>query len=157
MIRRPPRSPLFPYTTLFRSGSTANSAAVRLARAHTGRDRVAVCADHPFFSYDGWFIGTTPMNAGIPKAVRELTLSFRYNDLASVRKLFDEYPGEIACLILEASRGEGPRGGFLHQTKRLCHEHGALFVLDECITGFRWHLGGAQRHYGITPDLSTFG
>ena len=140
-----------------KDGSTANSAAVRLARAHTGRDRVAVCADHPFFSYDGWFIGTTPMNAGIPKAVRDLTVSFRYNDLASVRKLFDEYPGEIACLILEASRGEDPRDGFLHETQRLCHEHGALFVLDECITGFRWHLGGAQRHYGITPDLSTFG
>jgi glutamate-1-semialdehyde 2,1-aminomutase len=140
-----------------KDGSTANSAALRLARAHTGRDRVAVCADHPFFSYDGWFIGTTPMNAGVPKAVRELTVSFRYNDLASVRKLFDEYPGEIACLILEASRGEDPRDGFLHETKRLCHEHGALFVLDECITGFRWHLGGAQRHYGITPDLSTFG
>ncbi len=140
-----------------KDGSTANSAAVRLARAHTGRDRVAVCADHPFFSYDGWFIGTTPMNAGVPKAVRELTLPFRYNDLASVRKLFDQYPGEIACLILEASRGEEPRDGFLHETRRLCHEHGALFVLDECITGFRWHLGGAQRHYGITPDLSTFG
>ena len=140
-----------------KDGSTANSAAVRLARAHTGRDRVAVCADHPFFSYGGWFIGTTPMSAGIPKAVRELTVSFRYNDLASVRKLFDEYPGEIACLILEASRGEDPRDGFLHETQRLCHEHGALFVLDECITGFRWHLGGAQRHYGITPDLSTFG
>jgi glutamate-1-semialdehyde 2,1-aminomutase len=140
-----------------KDGSTANGAAVRLARAHTGRDRVAVCADHPFFSYGGWFIGTTPMNAGIPKAVRELTVSFRYNDLASVRKLFDEYPGEIACLILEASRGEEPRDGFLHETQRLCREHGALFVLDECITGFRWHLGGAQRCYGITPDLSTFG
>jgi glutamate-1-semialdehyde 2,1-aminomutase len=140
-----------------KDGSTANGAAVRLARAHTGRDRVAVCADHPFFSYDGWFIGTTPMQAGIPKAVRDLTVSFRYNDLASVRKLFDEYPGEIACLILEASRGEEPRDGFLHETQRLCHEHGAVFVLDECITGFRWHLGGAQHCYGITPDLSTFG
>jgi glutamate-1-semialdehyde 2,1-aminomutase len=140
-----------------KDGSTANSAAVRLARAHTGRDKVAVCADHPFFSYAGWFIGTTPMNAGIPKSVRELTLSFRYNDLASVRRLFAEHPGEIACLILEASRGEDPVDGFLHETRRLCHENGALFVLDECITGFRWHLGGAQRHYGITPDLSTFG
>jgi glutamate-1-semialdehyde 2,1-aminomutase len=140
-----------------KDGSTANSAAVRLARAATGRDRVAVCTDHPFFSYDGWFIGTTPMQAGIPKAVRELTVGFRYNDLASVRKLFDEHPGEIACLILEASRGEEPRDGFLHETQRLCREHGAVFVLDECITGFRWDLGGAQRAYGITPDLSTFG
>ncbi len=140
-----------------KDGSTANSAAVRLARAHTGRDRVAVCADHPFFSYDGWFIGTTPMQAGIPKAVRDLSVSFRYNDLASVHKLFEEHPGEVACLILEASRGEEPRDGFLHEAQRLCREHGAVFILDECITGFRWHLGGAQRHYGITPDLSTFG
>jgi len=140
-----------------KDGSAANSAALRLARAATGRDRVAVCLDHPFFSSSDWFIGTTPMQAGIPRAVHELTVGFRYNDLASVRKLFDEYPGEIACLILEASRGEDPRDGFLHETQRLCREHGALFVLDECITGFRWHLGGAQRHYGITPDLSTFG
>jgi len=140
-----------------KDGSTANSAAVRLARAATGRDRVAVCLDHPFFSYSDWFVGTTPMPAGIPKAVRELSVGFRYNDLASVRKLFDEYPGEIACLILEASRGEEPRDGFLHETQRLCREHGAVLVLDECITGFRWHLGGAQRLYGITPDLSTFG
>jgi glutamate-1-semialdehyde 2,1-aminomutase len=140
-----------------KDGSTANDAAVRLARAATGRDRVAICAEHPFFSYGDWFIGTTPMNAGIPKAVRELTLSFHYDDLASVRRLFEEHPGEIACVILEASRGDDPKDGFLHETQRLCRRHGAVFVLDECITGFRWHLGGAQRLYGITPDLSTFG
>ncbi|HZO10229.1 MAG TPA: aminotransferase class III-fold pyridoxal phosphate-dependent enzyme, partial [Myxococcota bacterium] len=117
----------------------------------------AICADHPFFSYGDWFIGTTPMDAGIPRAVRELTVSFRYDDLASVERLFDAHPGEIACVILEASRGDDPRDGFLHETQRLCREHGAVFVLDENITGFRWHLGGAQRVYGITPDLSTFG
>jgi glutamate-1-semialdehyde 2,1-aminomutase len=140
-----------------KDGSTANDAAVRLARAATGRDRVAYCADHPFFSTGDWFIGTTPMSAGIPKAVRDLSVSFRYDDLESVRRLFEEYPGEIACVILEASRGDDPQDGFLHETQRLCHQHGAVFVLDECITGFRWHLGGAQRLYGITPDLSTFG
>ena len=140
-----------------KDGSTANDAAIRLARAHTGRDLVAACADHPFFSYGDWFIGTTPMNAGIPKAIRDLTLSFRYDDLGSVERLFAEHPGRIACLILEASRGEDPREGFLQRVQRLCRQHGAVFILDECITGFRWHLGGAQRHYGITPDLSTFG
>lgn len=140
-----------------KDGSTANDAAVRLARAHTGRDLLAVCADHPFFSYGDWFIGSTPMNAGIPQAVRDLTLQFRYDDLGSVERLFAEHPGRIACLILEASRGEDPREGFLHGVQRLCRKHGAVFILDECITGFRWHLGGAQRHYGITPDLSTFG
>jgi len=140
-----------------KDGSTANDAAIRLARAHTGRDLVARCSDHPFFSTGDWFIGTTPMSAGIPKAVRDLTLGFRYDDLDSVERLFAEHPGRIACLILEASRGEDPREGFLQGVERLCRRHGAVFVLDECITGFRWHLGGAQRHYGITPDLSTFG
>jgi len=140
-----------------KDGSTANDAAIRLARAHTGRDLVAQCSDHPFFSTGDWFIGTTPMNAGIPKAVRDLTLGFRYDDLGSVERLFAEHPGRIACLILEASRGEDPREGFLQGVERLCRRHGAVFILDECITGFRWHLGGAQRHYGITPDLSTFG
>jgi len=140
-----------------KDGSTANDAAIRLARAHTGRDLLAVCADHPFFSYGDWFIGSTPMNAGIPQAIRDLTLQFRYDDLGSVERLFAEHPGRIACLILEASRGEDPREGFLHGVQRLCRKHGAVFILDECITGFRWHLGGAQRHYGITPDLSTFG
>jgi glutamate-1-semialdehyde 2,1-aminomutase len=140
-----------------KDGSTANDAAIRLARAHTGRDLVAACADHPFFSTGDWFIGTTPMNAGIPKAVRELTLQFRYDDLGSVERLFAEHPGRIACLILEASRGEEPSADFLPGVQRLCRQHGAVLILDECITGFRWHLGGAQRHYGITPDLSTFG
>jgi glutamate-1-semialdehyde 2,1-aminomutase len=140
-----------------KDGSTANDAAIRLARAHTGRDLVARCTDHPFFSTSDWFIGATPMNAGVPKAIRELTLGFRYNDLGSIERLFAEHPGRIACVILEASRGEDPRDGFLHRVQRLCRAHGTVFVLDECITGFRWHLGGAQRHYGITPDLSTFG
>ncbi len=140
-----------------KDGSTANTAAVKLARAYTGRDLVAFCADHPFFSYDDWFIGKTPMNAGIPRAVTDLSLSFRYNDLESVRRLFEEHPGKIACLILEPARDEDPVDEFLHKTMELCHRNGAVFILDENITGFRWHLGGAQKHYDIVPDLSTFG
>lgn len=140
-----------------KDGSTANTAAVKLARAYTGRDLVAFCSEHPFFSYDDWFIGKTPMNAGIPRTISDLSLTFRYNDLESVRMLFDEHPGEIACLILEPARDQDPADGFLHKTMDLCHRHGAVFILDENITGFRWHLGGAQRYYGIVPDLSTFG
>lgn len=120
-----------------KDGSDATSAAVRLARAYTGRDMVAICADHPFFSTDDWFIGTTAMNAGIPDSVRALTVSFRYNDLQSVRDLFDRYPGRIACCILEAARTEEPLPGFLEGLKALCHDSGALFVIDEMITGFR--------------------
>ncbi len=140
-----------------KDGSDATSAAVRLARAYTGRDMIACCADHPFFSTDDWFIGTTKMNAGIPAAVSALTTSFHYNDLASVQALFENYPGRIAALILEPARMEEPQEDFLHQARRIAHENGALFILDEMITGFRWHMRGAQRLYDITPDLSCFG
>lgn len=130
---------------------------MKLARAYTGRDLVAFCSDHPFFSYDDWFIGKTPMNAGIPRSIADLSLTFRYNDLDSVCRLFDEHPGEIACVILEPARDQDPADGFLHKTNELCHRHGAVFILDENITGFRWHMGGAQKYYDIVPDLSTFG
>lgn len=140
-----------------KNGSDVTTAAIKLARAYTGRDLVAVCADHPFFSVDDWFIGSTPMAAGIPQMTRQATVKFRYNDLASVEALFARYPHQIACLIMEAETGEPPRNGFLHAVKALCHQHGALFILDEIITGFRWHNGGAQSCYDIQPDLSTFG
>ena len=140
-----------------KNGSDVTTAAVKLARAYTGRDRVAICADQPFFSIDDWFIGSTAMAAGIPQAIRDLTVPFHYNDLASVAALFDRYPGQIACLLMEAETVETPVNGFLHGVQKLCQENGALFILDEMITGFRWHIGGAQKQYGITPDLSTFG
>ncbi|MEZ4867883.1 MAG: glutamate-1-semialdehyde 2,1-aminomutase [Caldilineaceae bacterium] len=140
-----------------KNGSDVTTAAVKLARAYTGRDRVAICADHPFFSVDDWFIGSTPMAAGIPNAIRELTVKFRYNDLTSLEALFDQYSGEIACIIMEAETATAPADNFLQQAQALCHRHGALFILDEIITGFRWDKGGAQKCYGITPDLSTFG
>jgi glutamate-1-semialdehyde 2,1-aminomutase len=140
-----------------KNGSDVTTAAVKLARAYTGRDLVAVCADHPFYSVDDWFIGSTPMAAGIPKAVRKLTVKFHYNDLDSVKTLFEEHPGQIACVILEAETAEPPLNNFLGELQRLCQQHGALFILDEMITGFRWHLGGAQKYYGIVPDLAAFG
>lgn len=140
-----------------KDGSDATSGAIKLARAYTGRDYIALCGDHPFFSVDDWFIGTTAMGAGIPEATKRLSLSFRYNDLASAKALFDRYPGQIAAFILEPARHEEPADDFLHNLQRLCHENGALFILDEMITGFRWHESGAQKLYNITPDLSTFG
>jgi glutamate-1-semialdehyde 2,1-aminomutase len=140
-----------------KDGSTATSSAVKLARAHTGRDLIAICGDHPFFSTYDWFIGTTPVSSGVPDVIKELTVKFRYNDLASVQALFAAHPGRIACVILEAARAEDPAEGFLHNLKRMCHENGALFILDEMITGFRWHNGGAQKYYSIVPDISCFG
>jgi glutamate-1-semialdehyde 2,1-aminomutase len=140
-----------------KDGSDATSSAVRLARAYTGRDLIACCGDHAFFSIDDWFIGTTPMNAGVPEAVRRLTLTFRYNDLANAEALFDQYPGRIAAFILEPAGTEEPHDGYLQALQRLCHANGALLILDEISTGFRWDKGGAQKLYGIVPDLSTFG
>lgn len=140
-----------------KDGSTATTAAVTLARAVTGRDKVAKCIDHPFFSYDGWSMCTTPVDAGIPQAERVNTVTFHYNDIESVNALFEAHPGQIAAVILEASRGDDPKDGFLHELRALCTKNGALLVLDEMITGFRWHLGGGQAYYDVIPDLSTFG
>lgn len=140
-----------------KDGSSATTAAVKLARAYTGRDLVALCADHPFFSYDDWFFATTAMAAGVPREVARLSLTFRYNDLASLQELFEQHPDEIACVILEPERSDPPREGFLNDVEELCRRKGALLILDEMITGFRWDVRGAQAIYGVTPDLSTFG
>ncbi|HTY06458.1 MAG TPA: glutamate-1-semialdehyde 2,1-aminomutase [Gemmatimonadales bacterium] len=140
-----------------KNGSDATTAAVKLARAYTGRDLVGICGDQPFFSTDDWFIGTTAMSAGIPAAIKALTVGFKFNDLESVRALFAAHPSRIACLVLEAATSIEPADGFLSGLKAICHEHGALLVFDEMITGFRWHNAGAQGLYGVTPDLSTFG
>jgi glutamate-1-semialdehyde 2,1-aminomutase len=140
-----------------KDGSDAVSGALKLARAHTGRDLVAVCANHPFFSVDDWFIGSTGMPGGVPAATRALTLKFNYNDLDSLRALFDAHPGRIAAVVLEAEKETPPAAGFFDGLRALCDREGSVFILDEMITGFRWHTGGAQARYGICPDLSTFG
>ncbi len=140
-----------------KDGSTVTTAAVKLARAYTGRDMVAICADHPFFSYDDWFIGSTAMSAGIPHAIQDLTVTFRYNDLDSAKAMFDAHHGTIACIIMEAMRTDEPADGYLQGLQELCRDNGTLLILDEMITGFRWHIGGAQKYFGVVPDLSTFG
>ncbi len=140
-----------------KDGSTADTAALKLARAHTGREMVAICADQPFFSYDDWFIGTTTMDGGIPEFEKTPTVRFQYNDLASLTALFDRYPNQIAAVFLEPERLQPPALGFLQGLQTLCRERGAVLVFDEMISGFRWHNGGAQGLYGVVPDLSTFG
>jgi glutamate-1-semialdehyde 2,1-aminomutase len=140
-----------------KNGSDVTTAAVKLARAYTGRDLIAVCRDQPFFSTDDWFIGTTDMKSGIPRQISDLTLTFPYNDLPALRALFERHPGGIAGVILEAEAGEVPRPGFLAGVKLLCEQAGTVLIFDETITGFRWHIGGAQKFHGIVPHLSTFG
>jgi glutamate-1-semialdehyde 2,1-aminomutase len=140
-----------------KNGSDATTAAAKLARAYTGRDKVLYCRSHPFFSTDDWFIGTTPMRAGIPRCVSELSIGFDYNDAAGLEALFAAHAGEIACVILEPATSEEPRDGFLAAVRSLCDRNGSVMILDESITGFRWHLRGAQALYGVAPDLSVFG
>jgi len=140
-----------------KNGSDATTAAVKLARAYTGRNMIGICHEHPFFSVDDWFIGSTDMPGGIPQVYRELTTDFHFNDVQSVKDMFARHPGQIACVIMEAERLAAPQNQFLRVVKDLCHENGALFILDEIITGFRWDNGGAQKVYGIQPDMATFG
>ena len=140
-----------------KNGSDATDAAVKLARAYTGRDLIAICADHPFFSVGDWFIGTTPMAAGIPQAVRNFTVTFRYNDIESVKSLFKKYRNQIAGVILEPEKDTAPENNFLYELQSLCKKNGAVLIFDEMITGFRWHNGGGQAYHNIIPDLAAFG
>lgn len=147
-----------------KNGSTAVSAAVKLSRAYTGRVLIARCAEQPFFSFDDWFIGSTPITRGIPSNIIEQTKVFSYNNIASLEQLIAQYPDQFACVILEPSAVDHPAPSlthpgetYLHDVQRLCKKHGIVFVLDEMITGFRWHLKGAQHYYAIQPDLCTFG
>lgn len=140
-----------------KNGSTSVTAAVKLARAFTGRRLVLRCADHPFFSFDDWFIGSTVVNRGVPSETISSTKSFPFNDIVALQALVDRHPGEIACVVMEAATTVEPLPNYLAQVKDVCQRNGIVFVLDEMITGFRWHLKGAQHYYGVSPDLCTFG
>ena len=137
-----------------KNGTDATSAAIRLARAYTGRDYVAVCGYH---GWQDWFIGSTSRNKGVPKKTSALTLTFKYNDIKSLEKIFSKHPKGIAAVILEPMTFEFPENKFLEKTKKLCRKYGAILIFDETITGFRFSKGGAQEVFQVTPDLSTFG
>ena len=137
-----------------KNGTDATSAAVRLARAYTGRDRIAVGGYH---GWQDWYIGSTTRNKGVPKAVSELTHTVSYGDLDAVDALMKRHAGEFAALVLEPMTVTEPPAGHLAELKELVNGHGALLVFDEIITGFRYALGGAQDLFGVTPDLAAFG
>ncbi len=137
-----------------KNGSDATAGAIRLARAFTNRDHVAVCGYH---GWQDWYIGTTARNRGVPKATRDLSHTWAYNDLESLAKLFRDYPDQIAAVILEPMNVVEPLPGFLESVTELARKHGALLIFDETVTGFRYAIGGAQQHFGVTPDLATFG
>lgn len=159
-----------------KNGSNVTTAAIKIARAGTGRRMVAVPAEQPFFSFDDWFIGTTKTPSGIPEEHHTLTKQFSYVDLESLKNLFSVYRGEFAAVIMEPAVELMPclvshiqctmeclsskmerTGIHLENIRKLCTDNGVVLIFDEMRTGFRWHLGGAQMLFGVTPDLSTFG
>ena len=137
-----------------KNGSDATAGAVRLARAFTNREHVAVCGYH---GWQDWYIGSTARNRGVPESTSALTHTWAYNDIESLHQLFKKYPGQIAAVMLEPMNVYEPIPGFLEAVKELTHHHDALLVFDETITGVRYAIGGAQQHFGVTPDLATFG
>ncbi len=137
-----------------KNGSDATAGAIRLARAYTHRDHVAVCGYH---GWQDWYIGSTARNMGVPESTRQLTHIFTYNDIESLRVIFKQWPDQVAAVIMEPMNSTEPKNDFLLLVEELTHQNGALFIFDETITGFRYANGGAQEFFGITPDLATFG
>ena len=148
-----------------KNGSIVTTAAVKLARAFTGRKLVAFPGDHPFYSYDDWFIGTTASNKGVPKEFSDLSVTFKSCDLKSLKQLFEKYPGEIACVITEPEKSQCGNGCqckqtpeiFLKEAIDLTHQNGALFIIDEMVSGFKTAFPGATTKYDLKPDMATWG
>lgn len=137
-----------------KNGSDVTSAAVRVARAYTGREKIACCGYH---GWQDWYIGTTTRDKGVPNSTKELTIPFEYNNIKSLERIFTENKGEIAAVIMEPITMSEPNDNFLQNVKELTHKNGAILIFDEIVTGFRLALGGAQEYFGVTPDLATYG
>ena len=151
-----------------KNGSSVTTAAVKLARGFTGRKLIAFPGDHPFYSFDDWFIGKTACNLGVPEEFSALSVTYKGCDIDSLRELFAKYPGQIAGVITEPERNacgngcgcaygaEAPKR-FLQEAIALAHKEGALFIIDEMITGFKTHFPGTLVKYGVEPDMTTWG
>ena len=137
-----------------KNGSDVTTAAIRLARAYTKKDMVAVAGYH---GWHDWYIGSSSRNLGVPKAVEKLTKKFIFNDISSLDYLFKKFPNKFAAVILEPAGLEPTNIEFLKEVRTLCNKYGAILIFDEIISGFRINYGGAQKEYGVIPDLSCFG
>jgi glutamate-1-semialdehyde 2,1-aminomutase len=138
-----------------KNGCDVTTAAVRLARAYTNREHIAVCGYH---GWHDWYVANIPsMNLGVPECVKELTHFFDYNNFDSVESIFRLHPGKIAAVIMEPMNIEYPQNNFLHKVKDLANQSGSLFILDEVVTGLRFSEGGAQKVFDIMPDLTCLG
>lgn len=133
-----------------KSGADVCSAAIRIARAYTGRKKILCCGYH---GWHDWYISVTDRAAGIPEEVRNLSYTFDYNNLDSLKNSLDQ---DVACVIMEPFVFDPPAEGYLHAVQELCRKNGSLFILDEMWSGFRIALGGAQEYFNIKPDLATY-
>jgi len=140
-----------------KNGSTVTTAAVKLARAYTGKSLVAFPSDHPFYSFDDWFIGKSLCPRGVPEEIQNLSVTFKSYDLNSLQELFNRYPNQIACVITEPEKFEQIPADYLSEAIKLCHKNGALFIADEMVSGFKAGFPGTCEKYGVTPDMSTWG
>ena len=151
------------------SGTEATMSAIRLARGYTGRDKL--------IKFEGCYHGHSdsllvkagsgaltlgvPTSPGVPASLAEHTITLNFNDIDHVKKAFDDIGDQVACVIVEPVAGNmncvPPVPGFLEGLRELCDKHGAVLIFDEVMSGFRVSLGGAQQHYGVTPDLTTLG
>ena len=133
-----------------KTGADVVSAAVRLARAFTKKNKILCCGYH---GWHDWYIAVTDRNNGIPKVIEDLTFTFNYNDIESVKDSIDD---DVACIILEPFVFQAPTNNFLQELRKLCDEKGILLVFDEMWTGFRVSLGGAQEYFGVRADMALF-
>jgi glutamate-1-semialdehyde 2,1-aminomutase len=133
-----------------KTGADVCSAAIRVARAYTGREKIFCCGYH---GWHDWYIGITSRHAGIPDAVRDMTYTFEYNDIESIKAALDK---DVAALILEPFIFEAPKEGFLQELAAACKANGTLLIFDEMWTGFRIALGGAQEYFKVQADLAVF-
>jgi glutamate-1-semialdehyde 2,1-aminomutase len=133
-----------------KTGADVASAAVRISRAFTGRDKVFCCGYH---GWHDWYIGITSRNKGIPEGIQNLSYTFEYNDIESLKAALDD---TVAAVILEPFIFEAPKPGYLQELAEVCKANGTLLIFDEMWTGFRIALGGAQEYFGVKPDLAVY-
>ena len=150
-----------------RSGGEACAIAVRIGRAASGRDKVAFCGYHGWHdwylaanlsddgSLDGHLIPGLEPN-GVPRVLQGTSLPFHYNDLDGLRKVLDDNP-DVGVIYMEPQRSTPPEPGFLEGVRQLATDRGIVLIFDECSSGFRRTLGGLHLHYGVEPDIATFG
>jgi glutamate-1-semialdehyde 2,1-aminomutase len=132
-----------------KTGTDVTTAAIRLARAHTGRDRVLICG-----GYHGWQDWSVERNLGVPYGVRELTTRITFGDIMEATRTLCGLPKQTYAAVIVEPEGDPE---YLQGLRNLCDKTGAVLIFDEVITGFRFDIGGAQKFWGVTPDLATFG